>query len=82
MSSSPSPHVFSHLNVELLELLQVENARGAVFEEAFVPLLELCLVELRALGQVVQDLRGQLAVVFPHDASPLWVGKQKQSETG
>lgn len=65
--ASPRPH----LHIELLELLQVEDAGRAVFEEAFVPLFELSLVELSVLGQVVQDLWSQLAVVFPHDASPL-----------
>ena len=73
MTSFPLPHAPScpppqpHLHIELLKLVQVEDARGTVLEEAFVPLLELCLVEFRALGQVVQDLRSQLTVVFTHD---------------
>lgn len=67
----PFPPPQAHLNIELLKLLQVEDAGGTVFEEAFVPLLELCLVEFGVLGQVIQDLWSQLAVVFPHDASPL-----------
>lgn len=66
-ASPPWPH----LNIELLKFLQVEDARGTVFEEAFIPLLELCLVEFSVLGKVIQDLWSQLAVVFPHDASPL-----------
>lgn len=66
-ASPPWPH----LNIELLEFLQVEDARGTVFEEAFIPLLELCLVEFGVLGKVIQDLWSQLAVVFPHNASPL-----------
>lgn len=80
---SPVPQLASHLNIELLKLLQVEDAGGTVFEEAFVPLLELCLVKFGVLGQVIQDLWSELAVVFPHDASPLWrrVG-ERERETG
>jgi len=33
--------VRAHLDVELLELLQVEDSGGAVLEEALVPLLQL-----------------------------------------
>lgn len=78
LSSAPP-----HLNIELLKLLQVEDARGTVFEEAFVPLLELCFIEFSVLGQIIQDLRGQLAVVFPHDTSPLWGGGDNtEKETG
>lgn len=76
------PSSFPHLNIELLKLLQVEDPRGTVFEEAFVPLLELCLVEFGVLGQVIEDLWSQLAVVFPHDASPLWGWRGAKRETG
>lgn len=76
------PSSFPHLNIELLKLLQVEDPRGTVFEEAFVPLLELCLVEFGVLGQVIEDLWSQLAVVFPHDASPLWGWRDAKRETG
>lgn len=70
----------TYLNIELLKLLQVEDAGGTVFEETFVPLLQLSLVEFRVLGQVVQNLRGQLTVVFPHDASPLWGEEGREGE--
>lgn len=66
----------AHLDVELLKLLQVQNAWGTVFEEAFVPLFELCLIKLCVLCQVIQDLWGQLAVVFPH---PLWRRRQRNT---
>lgn len=66
----------AHLDVKLLELLQVEDARGAVLEEALVPLLQLGLIELRAFSQVVQDFRGQLTVVFPHRSSLLKTEKE------
>lgn len=60
----PRPPV--HLYVELLELLQVEDAAGTVLQKALVPLLQLLLAELGALNQVLQHLWGQLAVGFPH----------------
>lgn len=78
MARSRHPH-HPHLNIELLKLLQVENARGTVFEEAFVPLLQLCLVEFGALGQVIQNLWSELAVVLPHDALPVW-RRERQCE--
>lgn len=56
----------AYLDVELLELLQVEDAAGAVPQEALVPLLQLLLTELGVLNQVVQHLWGQLAVGLPH----------------
>lgn len=43
-------------------------ASGTVLEEAAVPLLQLMVGELCVFSQVVQDLRPQLAVLFPHDA--------------
>lgn len=56
----------AHLDIELLELLQVEDAAGAVLQEAFVPLLQLLFAELGVLNQVLQHLWGQLAVGLPH----------------
>lgn len=73
---------YSHLDIELLKLLQVQNARRTVFKEALVPLLELCLIEFSALGQVIQDLWSQLAVVFPHDASPLLKRSRERERAG
>lgn len=58
----------SHLDIELLELLQVETAGGAVLEEALVPLFQLVLVKLCVLHQVLHHFRGQFAVLFPHFA--------------
>lgn len=59
----------AHLHIQLLELLKVEASGGTVLQEAFVPLLQLVLIELGALHQVIQRLRGQLAVLFPHGVS-------------
>lgn len=56
----------AHLDVELLELLQIEDAAGAVLQEALVPLLQLLLAELGVLNQVFQHLWGQLAIGLPH----------------
>ena len=66
--SGPPPGVpgSAYLDVELLELLQVEDAAGAVLQEALVPLLQLLLTELGVLNQVFQHLWGQLAVGLPH----------------
>lgn len=58
--------VGKELDVELLELLQVQDAAGAVLQEALVPLLQLLLAELGVLNQVLQHLWGQLAVGLPH----------------
>lgn len=60
--------VETYLHVQLLELLKVQPPARTVLEKAFVPLLELMLVELRALHQVLHDLGGQLAVLLPHPA--------------
>lgn len=61
-----SEPVEPHLDVELLELLQVEPAGGTVLQESLVPLLQLVLVKLRVLHQILHHFRGQLAVLFPH----------------
>lgn len=68
---NPSPEsesVESHLDIELLELLQVEPAGGTVLQETLVPLLQLMFIKLCVLHQVLHHFRGQLAVLFPHFA--------------
>ena len=52
--------------VDALEFVDGEMARGAVFDEALVPLLELVFVELCTPDQVLDDLRPQLAVGLTH----------------
>ena len=64
--STESESVESHLDIELLELLQVESASGTVLQESLVPLLQLVFVKLRVLHQVLHHFGGQLAVLFPH----------------
>lgn len=58
----------TNLDIELLELLQVEAAGGAVLQEALVPLLQLMLVKLCVFHQVLHHFGGQFAVLLPHFA--------------
>lgn len=67
-ASTDSESVESHLDIELLELVQVESAGGTVLQETLVPLLQLVFVKLCVLHQVLHHFRGQLAVLFPHFA--------------
>lgn len=64
--SNESEPVEPHLDIELLELLQVEPAAGTVLQESLVPLLQLVFIKLRVLHQILHHFRGQLAVLFPH----------------
>ena len=59
-------HTHTYLDIELLELVQVQPASWAVFQEAFVPLLQLMLVKLCALHQILHHLGSQLAVMLSH----------------
>ena len=59
--------VREEITVDLLELLHGEVAARAVFEEAFVPLLDLIIRELCVGPEILQDLRLELAILFPHD---------------
>ena len=58
----------SHLDIQLLELLQVQASSGTVLQETLVPLLQLMFIKLCVLHQVLHHFRGQLAVLFPHFA--------------
>lgn len=61
-----SESVELHLDVELLELLQVESASGTILQESLVPLLQLVLIKLCVLHEIRHHFGGQLAVLFPH----------------
>lgn len=67
--------VGEEVGVNLLELLHGQVAGGTVLEEAAVPLLQLMVSELCVFSQVVQDLRPQLAVLFPHVAALSQTGR-------
>lgn len=58
--------VHTNLDIQLLELVQVQPAGGAVFQEAFVPLLQLVFIKLCALHQILHHLGSQLAVLLSH----------------
>lgn len=58
--------VQTNLDIKLLELLQIQPASGAVFQEAFVPLLQLMFIKLCALHQILHHLGSQLAVLLSH----------------
>lgn len=60
--------VWKKIGVDFFELVYSEVTCGTVLQEALVPLLQLMLTELGVLAQVVEHLRPQLAVLFPHDA--------------
>lgn len=56
----------TNLDIKLLELLQIQPASGTVFQEAFVPLLQLMFIKLCALHQILHHLGSQLAVLLSH----------------
>lgn len=56
----------TNLDIELLELLQVQPAGGAVLQKAFVPLLQLVFIKLCVLHQILHHLGSQLAVLLSH----------------
>lgn len=58
------------LFVDFLKFRFSEIAGGTVFEEAFVPLLELFLVEVCGFLEVGQLLLGELALTFAHGGRP------------
>ena len=50
-----------------LKLIHVQLAAGAVLLETLVPVYDLLVVEGSLLPEVLQHLRGDLALLLPHD---------------